>query len=144
MPEKQSMMHLEIVSISDGFDLLKAQQELQKRLHELECYDYPPHIPAETRGDLLASVRFNDEAIDSERQEVMDRLPWKRWKKSHREGLNEPVSDEDRYEIKFELIDELHFLTNKMISAGFESWEEVERWYLTKNRENFARQERNY
>jgi hypothetical protein len=31
-----------------------------------------------------------------------------------------------------------------MINLGFESWDEVQRWYLAKNKENFKRQDSGY
>lgn len=140
------MRHLEIPDeLPEGFDLLDTQRALQKRLWDKGCYDYMPHVRAETEADLLTSIRFNDEAINAERQEVYDRLPWKRWKADHRERmLGSQIDPEVRFELMFELIDELHFLANKMMSAGFRSWDEVERWYLAKNKENLDRQDRGY
>ncbi len=127
-----------------GFDLLTTQRSLQMRMWETGMCDYEPHTAAVTHWDLLQCLRANDEAIDSEREEIRDRLNWKAWKKDHRAGREAALTEDELFEIKFELIDELHFLANKLIKAGFTSWNEVERWYLAKNRENIDRQEKGY
>ena len=138
------MKHLE--PVHENTDILDAQRSLQFLLSGYKAYDYSPHKPAVTEGEMLASFRFNVEAIDSEWEEIRDRLPWKRWKEEHRARVADgaPLSDDERLEIKYELVDALHFLMNMMISAGFESWHEVESHYFAKNRENLDRQERGY
>lgn len=145
------MGHLRTEPVPEDFDLIRAQKSLQEIFIDKEGYDYPPHVAAQTEVHMLSSFRFNEEAIQSEFEEIRDRLPWKAWKTNHRLRANGNVlhgpaeMDEDmRFEIKFELVDILHFLANMMITAGFESWDEVERWYYAKNKENFRRQAEGY
>ena len=89
---------------------------------------------------------MNMEALLSEAEEIRDRLPWKEWKAGHRERIRDGVElpEAERLEIKYELIDMLHFWLNMAIRAGFTSWHEVEAFYWAKNKENFDRQERGY
>lgn len=146
MSEQPSMAHLAVEEPPDDFDILHAQRDLQHRIKMEGGLEYDPEHKAHFEKDMLASFRFNVEAIDAEWEEIKDRLPWKAWKYEHRGRLaaSKALSDDDRLEIKYELVDVLHFLVNMMISAGFRSWTEVESLYWAKNRENFDRQERGY
>jgi phosphoribosyl-ATP pyrophosphohydrolase len=53
------------------------------------------------------------------------------------------LSDDDRKELKMELVDIQHFLFNMMISVGMNA-EELYNYYISKNKENIRRQENNY
>ena len=53
------------------------------------------------------------------------------------------LSEDDVKELKMELVDIQHFLFNMMISVGMNA-EELYNFYLSKNKENIARQERGY
>ncbi|MCO0615535.1 hypothetical protein M8756_19920, partial [Lutimaribacter sp. EGI FJ00015] len=71
---------------------------------------------------------------------------WKPWKAQHVEMQSKKIKDlspEDQLEIKFELIDQLHFFLNKIMALGMTA-EEVFKLYYLKNAENFARQDRGY
>ena len=144
MIEQPSMAHLELSHPGPEFDVLVAQEKLQRRIYNEMRQRYIPI--AETEAEFLETFRFNKEAMDAEWQEVLDRLPWKSWKANHRLRIadGEALPDDVRLEIKYELVDALHFLLNMMIRAGFDSWHEVESFYWAKNKENFDRQERGY
>ena len=144
MTEQPSMAHLEVSHPGPEFDILLTQEALQKRIHNEMRKPYQP--VAVTEEAFLESFRMNTEAMDAEWQEIFDRLPWKEWKADHRRRIadREHLSDDARLEIKYELVDALHFLLNLMIRAGFDSWHEVESFYWAKNRENHDRQERGY
>jgi hypothetical protein len=53
------------------------------------------------------------------------------------------LSEDDVKELKMELVDIQHFLFNMMISVGMNA-EELYNFYLSKNKENIARQQRGY
>ena len=137
--EQPSMAHLEVVHPGPEFDVLQTQAALQRMLRS-------PDSAVGSEGGFLEVFRFNSEATLSEWEEIRDRLPWKAWKEDHRKRYRTltELSDTDRLEIQYELIDCLHFLLNMMIAAGFTSWHEVESFYYAKNRENLDRQERGY
>lgn len=139
-----SMAHLELEEPPEGFDVLKAQRRLQERIYESMDKDFKP--VSETEAEFLECFRFNTEADLAENEEIRDRLPWKEWKKEHRERIADgvPLLAEERLEIKYELIDKLHFWLNMAIRVGFTSWEEIETYYWAKNKENLNRQERSY
>ncbi len=72
-------------------------------------------------------------AMLSEMAELLDEVNFKWWKNP------KPVNEAA---LKEELVDILHFFLSMCIAAGMDA-EEIHRIYLTKNRENFARQEGN-
>lgn len=71
---------------------------------------------------------------------------WKYWKKAHKSYENVKFSDlseSDRLECKFEIIDMLHFFMNYAISIGMTP-QEMYNMYMSKNKENRDRQARGY
>ncbi|WWS25327.1 hypothetical protein vBKpnAMK6_00383 [Klebsiella phage vB_Kpn_AM_K6] len=71
---------------------------------------------------------------------------WKPWKADHvkmQETYIKDLSDKDQLEIKFEMIDILHFVLNMFMALGLDS-EEIFKLYYLKNAENFARQDSGY
>src|SRR5437868_6149505 len=132
--------------VPEGFDILKAQRDLQFRVvseHGVRT-DHVPGETALTHREVLSAIRWSKEAYDREHVEMLEQLPSKDWKKDHNAAIDKIVADDTRIEIKFEAIDQLHFWLNQAIALGFESWDEIVRWYLAKNKENFARQDRGY
>ena len=135
---------------------------LQKDIQEnVYGYDFE-----KMRNDSLVEFRkffdWNYHAIQDELREVFDALGgihdgvqsgvWKPWKKRHEETKSvftptpmvfNDLSDRDVIELKMELIDELHFLFNKMHAAGMTT-EELFNYYFAKNKENRERQKNNY
>jgi dimeric dUTPase (all-alpha-NTP-PPase superfamily) len=69
-----------------------------------------------------------------ELSEILNQQNWKHWKKP------EPV---DEIEMKYELIDLLHFLISMMLVWEMDA-NEVYSMYLAKNKENNLRQRRGY
>jgi len=142
--EQPSMAHLEVTHPGPEFDILMQQAALQARIAMERGTRFI--APAITEAEFLTCFRMNVEADANENAEILDRLPWKDWKTDHRNRIADGAAlrEDDRLEIKYELVDKLHFLLNMMIQAGFVSWHEVESFYYAKNKENFSRQERGY
>ena len=89
------------------------------------------------RLDLEQKERWTKEmvlAILDELSEVLGQINWKHWKNE------QPV---DETEVKYELIDLWHFLMNLMLIWKMTP-KDVFSMYVTKNRENYKRQESNY
>lgn len=84
-------------------------------------------------------VRWTEDflaCISSELEETREWLPWKHWRRYEDFQLNEK-------EIKYELIDILHFLLNLFLVWDMTP-EEVMKMYIVKMQENIARQEQGY
>ncbi|MBC8493090.1 MAG: dUTP diphosphatase [Chloroflexi bacterium] len=76
------------------------------------------------------------DCISQELAELRDWLPWKHWRRYGSFQLNEE-------EIKYELIDILHFLLDLFLVWGMTP-EEVMRMYIAKMQQNIERQESGY
>ncbi|ASD52014.1 dCTP pyrophosphatase [Pseudomonas phage PspYZU05] len=138
--------------------MIEMQRSLQKKLaKEKPEFNQDPDS-LDTAGKVLDWLRAQDDSIADETRELYTSLGgmsngekeasavWKAWKSRHkelRETRIQDMSQEDQLEIKFELVDQMHFFINKMIALGIDAQEMFELYYL-KNKENFARQERNY
>ena len=68
--------------------------------------------------------------------EYINWLPWKWWRKSQDQTINE-------VEAKYELIDILHFLISLCLEHGMNE-EEIYTIYMTKAQENIRRQQEGY
>ena len=72
---------------------------------------------------------------------------WKFWKKSKHETVKDKkvsdLSERDKIELKFEILDMLHFFLNYANSIGMTA-EEMYNMYVAKNKENIERQKRGY
>ncbi|QAU03733.1 dCTPase [Escherichia phage AnYang] len=137
--------------------MLDMQKSLQVRLANDREYCYHPDKLA-TAGDVVAWMREQKDCIDDEFRELLTSLGemskgekdasavWKKWKARYPEAQAKPISEmspEDQLEIKFELIDIMHFVFNMAIGLNM-SAEEMFKLYYLKNAENFARQDRGY
>lgn len=137
--------------------MLDMQKSLQVRLATDRDYCYHPDKLA-TAGDVVAWMREQKDCIDDEFRELLTSLGemskgekdasgvWKKWKARYQEAQAKPISEmspEDQLEIKFELIDIMHFVFNMAIGLNM-SAEEMFKLYYLKNAENFARQDRGY
>ena len=139
-------------------DLFTLQKDIQENVYG---YNFE-----ELRSQPISKMKdffmWNTHAQVDEAHETMDALGgihdgignavWKPWKKRHQEtkSLFTPtpmtfndLSGRDVIELKMELIDELHFLFNKMHAAGMTT-EELFNYYFAKNKENRERQKNNY
>lgn len=137
--------------------MLDMQKSLQIRLANDHDYCYHPDKLA-TAGDVVAWMREQKDCIDDEFRELLTSLGemsrgdkdacavWKKWKGRYIEAQSKPISEmtaEDQLEIKFEMIDILHFVLNMFQGLGM-SAEEIFKLYYLKNAENFDRQDRGY
>ena len=126
------------LSETDSLRILYTIQEgLQKRLGKHQEYkDANMHQKA-------CEAIYNKHCLEDELSELLARLPWKKWKKYSSEELKTWISDEQRTETLFELVDGLHFFLNIAIILGFTP-EEIFHYYIEKNKENHNRQNRGY
>lgn len=138
--------------------MLDMQKSLQVKLAEDKpeiCY-HPDKLA--TAGEVVAWLREQKDCIDDEFRELLTSLGemhrgdkdasavWKKWKARYAEAQAKPIyemSQEDQLEIKFEMIDILHFVLNMFAGLGMGA-EEIFKLYYLKNAENFARQDRGY
>ena len=113
-------------------DKLKKLLEIQKAFgSKFCCYD---------SEDYVYKTHMTKEFVlccQDELMEIMNWLPWKHWKK------HKKVTKKDVVEIKFEIIDLLHFVLNLMLLWNMDA-KEVFQIYCTKNKENIDRQKRGY
>ncbi|AZV01088.1 nucleoside triphosphate pyrophosphohydrolase [Escherichia phage vB_EcoM_005] len=111
-----------------------------------------------TAGEVVDWLRNQKDYIDDEFRELLTSLGgmsngekdasavWKPWKAQHaerRETLINDLSPEDQLEIKFEMIDILHFVLNMFQGLGLTA-EEIFKLYYLKNKHNFERQDNGY
>lgn len=121
---------------------LKQMFELQRRLQD--------HLARKGRAIDLDKATFTEKVREITTQwrnltlefaELLERLPYKEWKTYTTEQRE--LSDEEMLEVKYEYIDMFHFFLNIGLCLGV-TGEEFEKLYLTKNQENFNRQNRGY
>ena len=148
-------------AITKGIDplqvMLDMQKSLQVRLANDRDYCYHPD-KLSTAGDVVAWMREQKDCIDDEFRELLTSLGemskgekdasavWKKWKARYPEAQAKPISEmspEDQLEIKFELVDIIHFVLNMVTGLGMTS-EELFKLYYLKNLENFKRQDNGY
>ncbi|QFR55981.1 dCTP pyrophosphatase [Serratia phage Muldoon] len=138
--------------------MLDMQKSLQIRLAK-DKPDYNRHPDDLAKaGEVVDWLRNQKDYIDDEFRELLTSLGgmsngekaasavWKPWKGDHgamRERLISELSDKDQLEIKFEMIDILHFILNMFAALGMDA-EEIFKLYFLKNAENFARQDNGY
>jgi dimeric dUTPase (all-alpha-NTP-PPase superfamily) len=121
-------------------DMFNMQLSLQKHLAEKgRALDYDNASFKERVNDI--SVQWRN--MNLEMAELLERLPFKEWKTYPEETLNGFKDDEDMLETYYEYIDVFHFFMNVGLALGIDG-ETFERLYVTKNKENFDRQERGY
>ena len=139
-------------------DLFTLQKDIQENVYG---YDFE-FMRSQPISAMKEFFMWNTHAQVDEAHETMDALGgihdgignavWKPWKKRHEETKSvftlipmtfNDLSGRDRIELKMELIDELHFLFNKMHAAGMTT-EELFNYYFAKNKENRDRQKRGY
>lgn len=133
-------------------DLYNLQKDIQENVYG---YNFE-----KLRNGTLEEFRqffdWNYHAIQDELRETFDALGgidngignavWKPWKKNHAKNKTMKFSDlteSDKKELKMELIDIQHFLFNMMIACDMDA-KEIFNFYFSKNKENRARQQRNY
>ena len=138
-------------------DLYSLQKDIQEKVYGHD-FEFMRSQPLSVMTEFFM---WNTHAQADEAHEAMDALGgihdgigsavWKPWKKDHQKTKatqEKPItfndmSDRDIIELKMELIDELHFLFNKMHAVGMTT-EELFNFYFAKNKENRERQKRGY
>ncbi|QDB71680.1 nucleoside triphosphate pyrophosphohydrolase [Klebsiella phage Marfa] len=148
--------------IAKHSDPLQVMLDMQKSLQVRLAIDKPEHNAhpdaLARAGDVVDWLRNQKDYIDDEFRELLTSLGgmsngekdasavWKPWKAQHAERRNTLISElspKDQLEIKFEMIDILHFVLNMFQGLGMTA-EEIFKLYYLKNAENFARQDRGY
>lgn len=137
--------------------MLNLQLNLQKQLNDKLPERNPIPTKLKTCGEILDYIKSQDDSIDDERRELYTALGgmsngknasaiWKSWKEKNQEFRNKffsDLSDEDRLEVLFEAIDQIHFQLNQMLALGLNS-ADIFKLYILKNLENSRRYKNNY
>lgn len=145
--KRQSMAALRLeTKLPDDYDPLDSQRELQRKI--AERFTHHRNLVADQKAnsvyDLTELVTSNVQAIQQELAEMVDYLPWKWWKSYDEKLFEGPIEGLDELEeLIYEAIDVQHFLNNIYIALGL-SWDDVMRYYHSKQLENRNRQERGY
>ncbi|AFU63976.1 nucleoside triphosphate pyrophosphohydrolase [Salmonella phage STML-198] len=149
-------------AVNAGIDPLQVMLDMQKSLQVRLANDKPEYNrnpdDLAKAGEVVDWLRNQKDYIDDEFRELLTSLGgmsngekaassvWKPWKAQHAEFRNRLISEmssKDQLEIKFEMIDILHFVLNMFQGLGM-SAEEIFKLYYLKNAENFERQNRGY
>lgn len=138
--------------------MINMQRSLQKRLAQDKPERNPDPDSLETAGQIVDWMRIQKDSMDDEFRELLTSLGgmsngekdassvWKNWKAKNLEMRAVKIKDmspEDQLEIKFEMIDAVHFFINQLLALNI-TGEELFSLYYLKNKENFARQDRGY
>ena len=148
--------------LGDEKDPLQVMLDMQKSLQVRLAKDKPEYNrhpdDLATAGEVVDWLRNQKDYIDDEFRELLTSLGgmsngekdasavWKPWKSQHgerRETLITDLSPQDQLEIKFEMIDILHFVLNMFQGLGLTA-EEIFKLYYLKNQHNFERQDNGY
>lgn len=155
--------------VTKRYELIKSMQgdPLQAMLHlQLQAQDNlaekSPSAPRigklETCGEILDFIQKEDDAIADETRELYTAMGgmsrgakqasgvWKYWKANHEELRAvkfADMSEADRLEAMFELIDQWHFFMCKFLALGMDA-ETIFKMYALKQAENIRRWENNY
>lgn len=159
--DKAEARYAGIVRQSGG-DPLQVMLDMQKSLQVRLAKDKPEHNAhpdeLQTAGQVLDWLRNQKDYVDDEFRELLTSLGgmsngekaasavWKPWKAEHaakRDTKISEMSDKDQLEIKFEMIDILHFVLNMFQALSMDA-DEIFKLYFLKNAENFARQDNGY
>jgi len=130
-------------------DILNLQAETQENV-----YGY--NFKEMSLRELMEFWHMNNHALIDEIHEATDALGgikdgsgnaiWKKWKSSYSTYSDlkfSDLSESDKVECKFEIIDMLHFFMNYAASIGMTA-QEMYNMYMSKNEENRRRQANNY
>ena len=115
--------------------IFEVQSSLQKRVGTDPAeMDFP---------DRVNFIKENWNFLTCEYAELLERLPFKTWKKYTPEQLAGFTDEEHKLEVWYEWCDMLHFFVNIGLCLGING-QTAFKLYYTKNKENFARQDRGY
>lgn len=113
--------------------------EMQKNF-QIRCGKDPDKMSFKERVDQI-TIHWRN--MNCEMSELLERLPFKEWKNYTSDQLSGWISEEQKLETFFEYIDLIHFVMNIGIYLGLDA-RQIFNLYVSKNKENFARQDRNY
>lgn len=137
--------------------MLDLQEHAQQSLSDTLSWVPRPN-GLKTCGEILDWLKLQDDAIADETRELYTALGgmsrgakpasgvWKPWKANHQELRNQvfaEMSEEDKLEILFELIDQWHFFMCKFLALGMDA-ETIYKLYALKQAENLRRWANNY
>jgi len=131
--------NLKLVGNIDDKNKLEIIWDIQKKLQKR--YNLNPDDMSFKERINLIQRHWRDICIEF--GELMLRLPFKEWKKYDKRTLNGYIDKEHELEVKYEYIDMLHFFINIGLCLEIDA-KELYQLYITKNKENFNRQERGY
>ncbi len=125
------------ISISDLFNM---QLSLQKFLAQKgRAVDYETASFKEKVDDISRQWRN----LNLEVAELLERLPYKEWKSYPEAALQGFESEEQKLETQYEFVDCMHFMLNIGLALGING-EIFKKLYISKNKENFKRQNEKY
>lgn len=153
--DKNNCSHLEVENHYDNSkehlkDLLEYQAKIQQETYGTKYSEM-------TLTEIKDFWLINTHALQDEIHEAFDALGgmhdgvgnavWKFWKKAKHNSVKDKkvsdLSERDLVELKFEIVDMLHFFLNYANSIGMTA-EEMYNMYVAKNKENIERQKRGY
>lgn len=151
-----------VKSFKESPDPLQEMLNMQKWLQSTLADKLPENNikpdDVKTKGQMVEWMDRNYDAIMDEFRELKNSIGgmskgekaasavWKKWKANHTEISNELIeemSDEDRLEMLFEMIDIWHFVMNKFLALKMSSFD-IYVLYMLKNAENKRRYENGY
>lgn len=134
-------------------DLYNLQDKTQRMYFQKQNKHY---FDSMNIGEIVDFMMINNHAIIDELHEMTDALggindgegnaAWKPWKSKNTDIRKMKISDlsgNDLKELKMEWIDILHFVFNAALAIGLTS-KDIYNYYLSKNEENWSRQNNNY
>ena len=121
-------------------EMFEMQLSLQKRLaSEGKGVDYSNAEFKACVDDITVQWRN----LTTEFTELLERLPFKEWKNYTDEQKKDFLNSDHRLEVWYEYADMFHFFMNIGLALGING-DTLEHLYVTKNKENFDRQDRGY
>ena len=130
---------LNIVANKNDNDKLEKIWKMQEILQERYGIN-PKYMKFKDRINLIQR-HWRDVCIEF--AEMMERLPFKEWKKYDEKVLKGYINKSQELETKYEYVDLMHFVINIGLCLGITA-EELYLMYDAKNRENHDRQKRGY
>lgn len=139
-------------------DMLDMQYKLQEQLVKKLPFKNIDPKKIETKGEMINWLDRNFDCIMDEFRELKNAVGgisngekaassvWKPWKANHENIINEKISDmseSDKLEMLFEIIDIQHFYMNMLIGLGLSS-KDIYVLYMLKNLENARRYSSGY
>lgn len=134
-------------------EMFSMQLQFQKELNSKLPYMNPIPTELETIGEKIDWMKRNFDSIMDEFRELLTSFggmsngeskasaAWKAWKADHqkiREKKFEELSNSDKLEVYFEMIDIWHFIISMFLALNISS-KEIFILYMLKNKANFKR-----